>query len=216
MLHYAICFSPVRETLTSVSPCFYRLKQVQIATIFVSGAANLGTLTSTGQRQSSGFPDFQSAVGDSVWGWSATHQPATVNLEEQRRLVTSIQHDRWATPNYCAPVTRHNWGPAKVKCRTMQKKWTAEEIKTFYINQILNSSLLIVKMWEKLCISVPGMCVLCLLLQCVWICTEITSSDVLHVLASADGHIPWTSRLNGCPTLPLSPCLPPPSSLCGG
>lgn len=72
---------------------FYRLKHFQIITLFSRPSTNYGILTCTGQRQSKGFPDFQSAIGDSIHGCGASQLPATVNLEE-RRLATSTQHDR--------------------------------------------------------------------------------------------------------------------------
>lgn len=95
-LHFSICLSQVRQRKKTGASCILMFTCCTIE--------NNLLLTSTGQRQSSGFPDFWSAGVDSFRGGGATTFPASVNLKEQRRLVTSIQHDRWATPNYYTPA----------------------------------------------------------------------------------------------------------------
>ena len=76
-------------------------------------------------------------------------------------------------------------------------------------------------LWVTLCSSDPDMCVC---MWCVWsaqcvmceICTEITHQifSPCWVLLIATFLEPRAHWLNGCPTVPLSLCLPQPSSLC--
>lgn len=84
--------------------------------------ARVGTLTSTGQRQSGGFPDFPSASGGSVCGLSAGRHPAP--FKRGRATPPCDKHPTWQVGN-AKPVFLHlldeNWVRTLLRYEAVQR-----------------------------------------------------------------------------------------------